>query len=128
MMEARGFLAKVEPHATPCRMATAPASSIEPWLTDQWYVDVKPLAQPAKAVRDGRTKFTPENWDQGLLRLAGEHRALVRLAPALVGPSDPGLVRAGRRGFVAESEEEAARAWRWRSRKSRAAMAAGRSR
>ncbi|HEY7798457.1 MAG TPA: valine--tRNA ligase [Hyphomonadaceae bacterium] len=36
---------------------------IEPYLTDQWYVDAKTLAQPAiKAVETGQTKFVPETW------------------------------------------------------------------
>ena len=36
---------------------------IEPYLTDQWYVDAKTLAQPAlEAVREGKTTFIPENW------------------------------------------------------------------
>jgi valyl-tRNA synthetase len=36
---------------------------IEPWLTDQWYVDAHTLAQPAiKAVQDSATRFVPENW------------------------------------------------------------------
>jgi len=38
---------------------------IEPYLTDQWYVDAKTLAQPAlKAVEDGRTVFEPKNWEK----------------------------------------------------------------
>jgi len=38
---------------------------IEPYLTDQWYVDAKTLAQPAmKAVEDGRTVFEPRNWEK----------------------------------------------------------------
>jgi valyl-tRNA synthetase len=38
---------------------------IEPWLTDQWYVDAWTLAQPAiKAVEDGRTTFVPETWSK----------------------------------------------------------------
>jgi valyl-tRNA synthetase len=37
---------------------------IEPYLTDQWYVDAKTLAQPAiAAVREGRTTFVPKNWE-----------------------------------------------------------------
>ncbi len=37
---------------------------IEPWLTDQWFVDTKPLAEPAiKAVEEGRTKFVPKHWE-----------------------------------------------------------------
>ena len=36
---------------------------IEPYLTEQWYVDAKTLAQPAiEAVEDGRTRFVPEQW------------------------------------------------------------------
>ena len=38
---------------------------IEPYLTDQWYVDAKTLAQPAiKAVEEGRTVFQPKNWEK----------------------------------------------------------------
>ena len=38
---------------------------IEPWLTDQWYVDAETLAKPAiKAVEDGRTVFEPKNWEK----------------------------------------------------------------
>jgi valyl-tRNA synthetase len=38
---------------------------IEPYLTDQWYVDAKTLAQPAiKAVEDGKTVFEPKNWEK----------------------------------------------------------------
>ena len=42
---------------------------IEPWLTDQWYVDAKTLAQPAlQAVRDGRTRFIPERYANDYFR------------------------------------------------------------
>jgi valyl-tRNA synthetase len=38
---------------------------IEPWLTDQWFVDAKTLAQPAlEAVRKGDTVFAPKNWEK----------------------------------------------------------------
>ncbi len=38
---------------------------VEPYLTDQWYVDAKTLAGPAiKAVEDGRTVFEPKNWEK----------------------------------------------------------------
>ena len=38
---------------------------IEPWLTDQWYVDAKTLAQPAiKAVRDGDIEIVPKSWEK----------------------------------------------------------------
>ena len=63
MMAERGLLAKVEPNTHTVPHGDRSDVVIEPWLTDQWYVDVKPLAQRSiKAVQDGRTKFTPENW------------------------------------------------------------------
>ncbi|ODP36249.1 valine--tRNA ligase [Sphingomonas turrisvirgatae] len=38
---------------------------IEPWLTDQWYVDAATLAKPAiEAVRSGATKIVPKNWEK----------------------------------------------------------------
>lgn len=38
---------------------------IEPMLTDQWFADAQTLAEPAiEAVRDGRTKFVPKNWEK----------------------------------------------------------------
>ncbi|MDR3407564.1 MAG: valine--tRNA ligase [Methylovirgula sp.] len=65
MMEARGFLDKIEPtqHAVP--HGDRSGAVLEPRLTDQWYVDAKVLAQPAlDAVREGKTKFVPENWSK----------------------------------------------------------------
>ena len=38
---------------------------LEPWLTDQWYVRIAPLAAPAiRAVEEGRIRFVPANWDK----------------------------------------------------------------
>jgi valyl-tRNA synthetase len=38
---------------------------LEPYLTDQWYVKIAPLAAPAiAAVQEGRTRFVPENWSR----------------------------------------------------------------
>ena len=81
---------------------------IEPWLTDQWYVDAHTLAQPAiKAVEDGRTVFEPRNWEKTYFewmrniepwcisrQLWWGHRI-----PAWYGPDG--------RVFVAETEDEA---------------------
>lgn len=63
LMAARGLLRKVEPNTHTVPHGDRSDVVIEPWLTDQWYVDVKPLAQRAlKAVQDGKTKITPESW------------------------------------------------------------------
>ena len=73
---------------------------IEPRLTDQWYVDAATLAEARD--RGGQARphhLRAEELGEHLLPLDGEHPALVHLAPALVGPSDPGLVRARRQGL-----------------------------
>ena len=58
-------LRKIEPHAHQVPHGDRSNAVIEPWLTDQWYVDAKTLAQPAlEAVRDRRTQFTPRNWEK----------------------------------------------------------------
>ena len=65
MMALAGLLAKIEPHAHMVPHGDRSGSVIEPWLTDQWYVDAKMLAQPAlAAVRDGETQFVPKNWEK----------------------------------------------------------------
>ncbi len=66
---------------------------IEPYLTDQWYVDAKTLAQPAlEAVREGKTDLHPRELAKRLFRVARKHPALVHLPPALVGTSNTSLV------------------------------------
>ena len=67
---------------------------IEPLISLQWFCDMTDLAKPAIAGRPRRPGSLPPRGPahQGLPRLAREHPALVHLAPALVGPPDPGLV------------------------------------
>lgn len=63
--EELGLLREVEKtrHAVP--HGDRSGSVIEPYLTDQWYVDAKTLAQPAiKAVEEGRTVFEPRHWEK----------------------------------------------------------------
>lgn len=65
MMEERGYLDRVENHAHTVPHGDRGGVPIEPFLTDQWYVDAKTLAEPAIAsVREGRTKFVPKNWEK----------------------------------------------------------------
>jgi valyl-tRNA synthetase len=65
MMEAQEFLDQIEPHPHMVPHGDRSGVVIEPRLTDQWYVDAKTLAQPAlAAVREGKTKFIPENWEK----------------------------------------------------------------
>ncbi len=63
-LEALGLLEKVEPitHAVPHDEKTKTVV-LEPFLTEQWYLNVQPLADKAiAAVEKGETKFVPENW------------------------------------------------------------------
>ncbi len=63
-LEARGLLDKIEPTTHTVPHGDRSASVIEPFLTDQWYVDAKTLAQPAiEAVRQRRTVFVPAQWE-----------------------------------------------------------------
>jgi valyl-tRNA synthetase len=63
--EALGLLDKVEPHTLQVPRGDRSGEVLEPWLTDQWYVRIAPLAEPAiRAVEDGRTRFVPENWSK----------------------------------------------------------------
>ena len=63
-LEMAGFLDKIEPHTHVVPHGDRSNVVIEPFLTDQWYVDAKTLAQPAiEAVRSGKTTFIPKNWE-----------------------------------------------------------------
>ena len=62
-LEAAGLLEKVDDHKLMVPRGDRSNAVIEPFLTDQWYVKVEPLAKPAiEAVENGRIKFTPDNW------------------------------------------------------------------
>jgi len=62
-LEAAGLIEKIEPHKLKVPRGDRTNAVIEPYLTDQWYVKIAPLAEPAlEAVEDGRTRFVPENW------------------------------------------------------------------
>ncbi|PPD15148.1 MAG: valine--tRNA ligase [Methylobacterium sp.] len=69
MMEAAGFLAKIEPHGQQVPHGDRSGVPIEPWLTEQWYVNVKPLAEQAMAwVRAGKTRIMPANREADFFR------------------------------------------------------------
>ena len=63
-LEALGLVEKIEPHTHKVPHGDRSGVAIEPWLTDQWYVDAQTLAIPAiKAVEEGRTVFVPKHWE-----------------------------------------------------------------
>ncbi len=63
-MDALGLLAETEDHLHAVPHGDRSGVAIEPWLTDQWYVDAATLAKPAiAAVEEGRIVFVPKNWE-----------------------------------------------------------------
>ncbi|MGA8498082.1 MAG: valine--tRNA ligase [Xanthobacteraceae bacterium] len=63
-LEAASLLDKIEPTSHVVPHGDRSGAVLEPFLTDQWYVDAKTLAQPAiKAVRERRTVFVPAQWE-----------------------------------------------------------------
>jgi valyl-tRNA synthetase len=63
-LEAEGLVDKIEPIVNAVPHGDRSAAVIEPFLTDQWYVDAKTLAEPAiEAVRERRTVFVPAQWE-----------------------------------------------------------------
>lgn len=64
-IEAAGCLEKIEPKVVMMPYGDRSDVVIEPWLTDQWYVDAQTLAKPAiEAVKTGKTKFVPATWEK----------------------------------------------------------------
>ena len=64
-MEALGLLRQIEKTRHVVPHGDRSGVVVEPFLTDQWFVDAKTLAKPAlEAVEDGRTVFVPKNWEK----------------------------------------------------------------
>ncbi len=64
-LDEQNLLEKIEPHKLMVPRGDRTNAVIEPYLTDQWFVKVAPLAQPAiDAVKNGDIRFVPENWDK----------------------------------------------------------------
>ena len=64
-LEEKGLVEKIEPNTHVVPHGDRSNVVIEPFLTDQWYVNAKELAKPAiAAVRSGKTKFIPKNWEK----------------------------------------------------------------
>ncbi|MEO5581022.1 MAG: valine--tRNA ligase [Gemmatimonadaceae bacterium] len=64
ILQERGRLVKVEAHSHGVRHCYRCDTVVEPRLSDQWFVSMKPLAEPAlEAVRSGRIRILPERWE-----------------------------------------------------------------
>ena len=64
-LEAEGLLLKTAPHTVPLGRCQRCKTVLEPRLSRQWFVRMKPLAEPAiRAVEDGQIRFVPESWSK----------------------------------------------------------------
>jgi len=62
-LESEGLIEKIEDHRLMVPRGDRSGTVVEPYLTDQWFVKIGPLAEPAiQAVEDGRIRFIPDNW------------------------------------------------------------------
>ncbi|WP_419814270.1 valine--tRNA ligase [Glacieibacterium sp.] len=125
-MDRLGLLQLVEDRIVQMPYGDRSGVVIEPWLTDQWYVDAKTLAGPAiDAVRSGATKFVPANWDKTYFnwmeniqpwcvsrQLWWGHQIPAWYGPRMIMPGaspeeEAASDRPGNEIFVAETEAEA---------------------
>ncbi len=64
-LEDLGLLVKVEPHVHNVGTCYRCSTTVEPWVSKQWFVKMKPLAEPAiECVKNGDTKFVPERFEK----------------------------------------------------------------
>ncbi|KKI19101.1 valine--tRNA ligase [Sphingomonas sp. Ag1] len=81
---------------------------IEPWLTDQWYVDAKTLAQPAiEAVKSGAIRLVPKTWEKTYFNWMENIQPWCVSRQLWWGHQIPAWFDAEGRAYVAETEEEA---------------------
>jgi valyl-tRNA synthetase len=107
-LEAAGLLAKVEPHTHMVPHGDRSAAVIEPFLSDEWFVNAKALAHQAMAaVEHGRTAFVPKNWEKTYFDWLENIQPWCISRPLFWGHQIPAWYGPDGKVFVAETEEEA---------------------
>ena len=123
-LEAAGVFEKADKHKLKVPRGDRTGVVIEPMLTDQWFVAMSKAGpqrwKPSKSITEQalecvclrRDQVRPRELGQHLQPVAEQHPGLVHLAPALVGPSDSGLVWHQRRGVCGAQRGRSATAGR----------------
>jgi valyl-tRNA synthetase len=107
-LEDFGFLERTEPNTHMVPHGDRSGVIIEPYLTDQWYVDAKTMAQPAiEAVRGGATSFVPKNWEKTYFEWMENIQPWCISRQLWWGHQIPAWYGPDGKVFVAETEEEA---------------------
>lgn len=107
-MEALQLVEKIEPRKHTVPYGDRGGVVIEPWLTDQWYVDAATLAKDAlAAVEDGRTVFVPKNWEKTYFEWMRNIQPWCVSRQLWWGHQIPAWYGPDAQVFVAETEAEA---------------------
>ncbi len=108
LIDAAGLLDKIEDRVIQTPFGDRSGAVIEPWLTDQWYVDAGTLAQPAiEAVRSGAIKIVPQSWEKTYFNWMENIQPWCVSRQLWWGHQIPAWFAQDGRIFVAESEAEA---------------------
>ena len=110
-LDAMGLIERIEPHKLTVPRGDRSNAILEPLLTDQWFVDIKPLAAPAiRAVEEGRVRFVPETWTGVYYDWMHKIRDWCISRQLWWGHRIPAWYDAEGRCYVARSEADARRA------------------
>ncbi len=107
-LETASLLDKIEPTSHVVPHGDRSGAVLEPFLTDQWYVDAKTLAQPAiKAVRERKTVFVPAQWEATFFNWMDNIQPWCISRQIWWGHQIPAWYGPDGKIFVAESEDDA---------------------
>src|SRR5215471_10665803 len=107
-LEEKGLVEKIEPQSHVVPHGDRSNVVIEPFLTDQWYVNAQGLAKPAIAgVRGGKTRFMPKNWERTYFDWMENIQPWCISRQLWWGHQIPAWYGPDGKVFVAESEDEA---------------------
>jgi len=107
-LESRGLIDKIEPTSHVVPHGDRSGAVLEPFLTDQWYVDAKTLAQPAiAAVRERQTVFVPAQWEATFFNWMNNIQPWCISRQIWWGHQIPAWYGPDGKIFVAESEDDA---------------------
>ncbi len=107
-LDEAGLLEATEDRVIPTPFGDRSGVVIEPWLTDQWYVDAAELAgPPMQAVRDGRIEIVPKSWEKTWFNWMENIQPWCVSRQLWWGHRIPAWYDADGNVFVAETEDEA---------------------
>jgi valyl-tRNA synthetase len=110
-LQSAGLIERIEKHRLMIPRGDRSGAVLEPYLTDQWYVKIAPLAGPAiTQVEMGRTRFVPENWSKTYFEWMRNIKDWCVSRQLWWGHRIPAWYDDGGRVFVGRSEAEVRRA------------------